>query len=748
MMKTTRRLLMILLVISVLLSMMSPTVALPADKTTQEKAQLLNTLKMISGTNGEFNLSNQVRRSEAAAFIVNLLGKGAHVTANKAQYSLTTYTDVPSTQWYALYIGFCSQNGYVIDSSTEFKPLDFITEKEFLKLVMLAMEYRENIDFTADTIYDKARELGLITLNEYINFSTEGVSKIPTRGNVVDVLYAALSLNTRTGYKMAQKLIDEKVVSRIEAMALGLINDSKVTSILSAENTGLDTIQVKFNEAIESIYETRVYPKSSASDYLTCQAITITEDTVEIQTTPLEIGKTYVVEFTDVKDTEGNIYGKLFVEFTGAEPKEIQSNFFRIRKVEPVNERSIKVFFTHPLTINSEVCLYYSILKDNTVIADGMNGEVKAGVLNSDKTGVLLSLNRDLAEGEIYTLKIDGNMMSAYGVGLNDGKGDSMKFAADASMDDTFRLVEIHAMDKRTLLLNFNKEINPFLAQQIFNFYLTDASNKPIKINNTSLDDIGTVVYVNIEQDLNKNQTYYLTINNLNDITKQEYITEQTYSFIADFSATSSFVINGANAVDNRTIEVRFNKALDKDAALNLSNYLIYMYTSSSLIRPEKVLYDYYSDPYSIKLYLPQAYRLYSQYDYRIKIGSSMKDYSGNYVNMTEGSFRGTDNESTNIDIDEITPVSSDSIKVYLSKEMEFSCINLMPSNFTLEYSFNRNSIKKIPISVIYIDSRTLILKFDSLVTKIPYKLRISELSDFTGKVVKNCEELFEFDGQ
>lgn len=738
---------MIFLVISMLLAMMSPSVALPADKTTQEKAQLLNTLKIISGTNGEFNLSNQVRRSEAAAFIVNLLGKGAHVAANKAQYSLTTYTDVPSTQWYAPFIGFCSQNGYVINSSTEFKPLDFITEKEFLKLVMMAMEYRENTDFTSDTIYDKARELGLITLNEYINFSTEGVSKIPTRGNVVDVLYAALSLNTRTGYKMAQKLIDEKVVTRVEAMAYGLINDTKATAIVSVENTDLENVEVRMNENLVSIGDVRIYSKANPTSYLACQVSAVSGDLVQIKSSALDTGVTYIIELTNIKDTEGNLTQKLFAEFKGFEPKEIKSNFFRISKIEPINTRSIMVYFTHPVTINSEVCLYYSIYSDNTIVADGKKGQIKGGVLNSNKTAVLLSLDSGiLNEGRLYTLKIDGGMPSAYGVSLNNGLGDSMKFVASQNIDAKFQLMQCSPLDKRTLHLVFNKEINPFLAQQIYNFYITDKNNSPIKINSTVLDINGCGIFINLGQDMVKGEKYYLTINNLNDITKQEYISEEIFPYNADFGTTSGFDFDGIHIVDSQTIELFFNRPLNVSTAEVLNNYSIIRSGTYIVVHPERVLYDPKTDQYKVTLFLSANNRLSSQYMY--DLSASVKDYLGYSAASAKITFNGIDTPSYDTGIEEVVPVSTDTIKLTFTKQIAFASPNLLPSNYILEYDYNRNNIKKVPICVIYIDSRTLALKFDCLEDDTAYKLKVVELLDVTGSIVRGKEKVFIFEAE
>jgi len=143
MMRIVKRFPVFVLVLAIILASVIPSVAETAERTTQEKAVVLSNLKIISGVNGEFYLDNPLRRNEAVTFIVRLIGMGDHVNQNKSQYSDTPYSDVPSTEWYAPFIGYCYQNGFITESSTAFRPLDYITEKEFLSLVLMALEYEE-----------------------------------------------------------------------------------------------------------------------------------------------------------------------------------------------------------------------------------------------------------------------------------------------------------------------------------------------------------------------------------------------------------------------------------------------------------------------------------------------------------------------------------------------------------------------------------------------------------------------------
>lgn len=739
-MRNVKRLPIFVLILAMILASVIPAAALTAEKTTQEKAADLGKLGIISGVNGEYYLNNPLRRSEAATFIVRVVGKGDYVNQNKSQFSNTPFSDVKATDWYAPYIGYCYQNGLMLETSTQFKPLDFITEKEFVGLVLTALDYRVNEDFTLDTALDKAKEIGLLSLTEYINSAS--TNQTATRGRAVELLYKALTLECRdSGQILLQKMIDEGVVTRIEAMAMGLIVDSVTMQINSVESFDLNKIKVVMNEPVSSLDSVLIY--SDDKEDIKCSIDAIENDVIIVKTDPLEEGKQYIIELADVKDKQGNITNRLMTQFTGFETQEVASDFFRISRIEPVNQRSLKVYFTHPLSINSEICLYYMLAQDDRVIADGRQGRISAGVLNSDNTGVLLSLDSDLLkDGEVYTLSIDGDMTSAYGVRLNDGAGDSMKFVAKEDENARFELREIAAVDKNTLLLNFSKEVNPFLARQVYSFYITDADNKPVPISSTKIDVNGRAVYLVLGDDLDKGDTYYLSINNLNDITKKEYITEKVYTFTADYGSTTKFKLNRVNVLDNQTIELVFNKPMDSETASNPDNYAITR-GSSTGIHPEKVFFDS-NNRYKVKLYLAYNDRLQKKYDYTLRINANgIKDYLGTGIESTREQFSGTNENRKPNTIESAVAISTDAVKLTFSQEVSFSAENLVPANFTLEYNYNAISVKKVPISVIYGDAKTLILKFDSLEYGTPYTVKISELKDFSGNVIKGLEAGF-----
>ena len=718
------------------------TYANAAEKTVTEKVTLLNTLKIISGSNGNYYLNNQLTRSEALAFIIRLIGKGDYVLANKTQYSTTVYTDVPAAQWYAPYVGYGYINGFTSRSTTQYKPLEIINEKEFLKLVLIAMDYREGTDFTDDTIYTTARDLGLISLADYISHYSSNF--IPTRTNAVNILYAAITSNSRTGDIMVQKLIEGEVVTRAQILSLGLLVDDTFTAIETAEAVDLSKVEIKFNEPVSSVSEIKVYEQGTSTS-LAAQIVSISGNTLTITTPAREASKTYVVELTKVRDISGNIVQTLSKQFTGLVIKEVTSDYFRIRKIEPVNNSSFKVYFTHPLSINSEIGLYYSVVKDSTLIASGTSGDIKAGILNSSKDGLLITLNTvKLEEDALYTLNIDGALLSGYGVKMNSGLGDSMKFVASSDDNAKFELTKIEASDESTLKLTFNREINAFLAAQVYNFYLTDSAQKPVSLTSTNLDSNGQVLYIKVGALLSKDATYYLTINNLNDITKQESITEKSYTFKVSFSSAQAFKISRIQTPNYSTIEVTFNKAPNKDMAVDPAYYTV-QGGNGLKYTIDKIFYDPDTDSEKVVLYLNKFNKMSTTIrDYRLRLDYKFEDSLGNKISVMDQDFNGSVDVPKETGISSVVPISADAVKVTFTREIDFSQANLSPSNFTLSYTYFKTPIVKVPVSVYYADAKTLILKFDSLDYKTSYSLKIGEITDYLGITVKGLEKSFE----
>ncbi|ANX00218.1 S-layer protein [Thermoclostridium stercorarium subsp. leptospartum DSM 9219] len=733
------------LIMSLLISFGLSSYALPASSSLQEKADFLNTLKILEGTNGDYRLNEKLTRAEAATFAVRILGQYFHVLLNDSTYrkAAAVFPDVDTNLWYAPYVGYCAQAGILSgDTSGNYKPNDYITEKSFLKIILSILGYEINTDYTWNNIYKKAFEVGLVTDLSYI--SKEDDNTDFRRSGAVNIMYNALMLKEKkTGKELFYKLIDAEVITRAEAIKLGFIEDAVETDIEEIVVFDQQTVSIIFNEPIKDFDSILIYKSTDEDQELDYDIEDFEKNYITLKTKKQGPGVEYTIEIRGVEDTDGNVKEVLYGAFIGASPDEVESNFFRINKIEPVNEKSIKVYFTHPVNLNSENSIYYTIYDDDDdKFAEGSKDQLLVRTVVSENNCVLLTLKTgSFTADNVYTLVISGDMTSAYGVRLNDGKNDEMTFKAVGGESDYFRLEEVFAYDRETLLLSFNKEVNPFLAQQIYNFYLTDENNKPIKIEHISIEsqgaNTGKVLYLNIEGKFVKNAKYYITINNLNDITRQEYITEMTYSFEADYGSTDDFDIQDIDAIDRQTIEVYFTNIPDADSAEDESNYYVRPKKGTGKIYPVRALYEPSIHPYRVVLFFNDG-DLSANREYELNVSYKFKDYLGNELGENiYDYFKASSVAKTAPSIVGAVPISTDAVKLDFDKEIAFNQNNLSPANYTLEYSYNNMTIKKVPLSVLYVNARTLVLKFDRLEYDITYTLKFTSIVDYTGASYK-----------
>ena len=759
-MKKGRKVLLISVIFSLLItSMATVSLALPSTATQQEKVKLLDDLRIFTGANGDYRLNDQLSRSEAAALAVRVLGKELQVLLNSASYRNTSYPDVDSTQWYAPYVGYCTGEGILSgDTTGNYKPNDFITEKSFLKIILSVLGYEMNSDFTWDGVYKKAFETGLVRDLVYIAKAEDNTSF--KRGDAVNILYNALTIKDKnTDKELFYNLIDSGTLTVEDAKKLGLIEeDDKEKTGEEGENkeevlpeedeplTEIDellvfdetSISIIFNENIKSIGKILIYEVYNEDRELDSTIAEMEDDYLIIETQKQKPGMEYTIELQQIEDEDGNSRDVIYAAFIGHTSGIVESDFFKIHKIEPVNEKSVKLFFTHPVNLNSEIALYYNITRNGYAFASGEKDQLIARTINSEDNSVLLSLRSgSFTEGEQFTVEISGNMTSAYSVQINDGEGDEMAFTAVTGEAESLKVLEVIPYEKKTILLSFNKEINPFLAQQIYNFYVTDKDFKPIPIEKVTIESqgnrAGEVLYINLNESLDKDEKYYITINNLNDVTRQEYIAERTYSFIADYGSIDKLDIVDITAIDNQTIEVYFTDMPDPTDAQNKDYYHVTLRIGTAKIYPQKVLYDSAIHPYKVTLLFNKG-DLAAKREYELKINYEMKDYMGNKAGVTlKELFHASDEEKASPVIEKVTPISTDSVILVLDKELAFSPVNLSLENFALEYNFQGMNIKKIPLSILYVNAKTLVLKFDRLEYEIPYTLKFNALVDYSG---------------
>lgn len=194
-----------------------------AANATVEHAYALNDLNLFQGTDAGFELDKRPTRVEGMTMFVRLLG--GEEEANARRYS-HPFDDVPG--WGDPYVGYAREHGLTNGTSENtFGSTAYITLEEYVTFVLRALGYDDKAgDFAWNTSVDKAVEIGMLTRGE----ADKLLGEATTRGNMVDVSYAALTQTFKEGGQtLAEKLVEDKVFTRELAMQKGLLPGSVPT---------------------------------------------------------------------------------------------------------------------------------------------------------------------------------------------------------------------------------------------------------------------------------------------------------------------------------------------------------------------------------------------------------------------------------------------------------------------------------------------------------------------------------------
>lgn len=175
-----------LLILVVMLSVSSVFADLVDDQATA-----LFDLGILRGDGTGFKLEQTLTRAEALAFIVRIKGDEGDLPVFYSSANETTFKDNLKDQWYTRYINYGVSTGLVNGyRDGTFKPKGDLTDKAFMKLLLVALGYQYTVDFTWETVYSFAVEKTLI------DAVPENEAPI-LRGDVVKLIYRALQMQMK-----------------------------------------------------------------------------------------------------------------------------------------------------------------------------------------------------------------------------------------------------------------------------------------------------------------------------------------------------------------------------------------------------------------------------------------------------------------------------------------------------------------------------------------------------------------------
>lgn len=170
------------------------------------EANQLKSLNLFSGTNEGFELDRIPKRIEAAAMLVNFLGKAPEAIEKHYAHP---FTDVP--QWADSFVGYLYHNGMTTGIGNNlFGSNHDITARDFTVFMLTSLGYN-HMDFEYMKALDFALEIGLVNEDDRVVLESNSF----LRGHMVHISYNALSVSFKGSEDtLLDKLTEHGIVSR------------------------------------------------------------------------------------------------------------------------------------------------------------------------------------------------------------------------------------------------------------------------------------------------------------------------------------------------------------------------------------------------------------------------------------------------------------------------------------------------------------------------------------------------------
>jgi hypothetical protein len=710
-----------------------------------DMASRLSLLGMITGNEkGDFMLQSKLKRSEATQFLVNLIGKNKYVKDNKDTYSTTNFNDVKKTDWFAPVVGYCERTGIIAGMEPgKFDPKGYVTEKQFLAMTLKALGYTTD-DFSWSTVFQKAYEVGLVSDSSYQTKTVDNSDF--KRGNVVRVMYTALGLKPKSeNMSLIQKMVNEDQITYETASASKIFKDEVVSKILEVKPLNEQKIKVTFNERIGVVVPANIQINDSGNgNALKINSIEQKDSELIIKTSNQKASAKYIIEIKKLVDSEGNTISKVIAEFNGFAVVETKSDLFKISKIEQKSQSEVNVYFTHPVNDNAANPSYYEVYEEASVFASSNPTDISVKVLPDNK-GVAIGLrNKKFSADKEYSISVSTDVVSAYGVKFDAQTELNTFIAKDIQQAATgFAVEQIAGLTRNTIQVDFTMNIDPDMAEQNPLYYVTDSNGKYIEIKGAKMvSKPGKSVLITLNTSLDSSKTYNLMVNLMGDATGQYTIKTKGYSFTGEVSGGAEFQIYAVVPADTSAINVAFSKPVSDKALADLSNFTIQNTKNPAYkVNPIKAVVSP-EDSCTVILFLPNDKKLQSDVEYTLKLTSKITDFTGrSLTGQSDYTFDTYNISEASMSVEKAVKISQDTIKIVFSREIAMDKPNMDPGNYSVDYYENGTPVKKVPIAFTSIDSKVLVLKFDSLPDGIDFTFSCKQIKDVGGEIYSDPQK-------
>ncbi|MCK9218381.1 MAG: hypothetical protein M0P77_10790, partial [Firmicutes bacterium] len=518
-----------------------------------EEAKALETIGILigdgHGVTSEY-MAKRMDRFTAAISILKLKGLYEEALSYKGK---TNFKDINTVSWgegknILAYIKANPSIGFIGNEKGEFLPGNYISEKEYYKVLLETLGYRQRVsgkagDFKWDDTYDFAESVGLKPSYK-IDFNIDLLAKATV---------SALNTKTKSGKVYINILIDEGVIKKAKAITAKLIKEAvKETSdfnLKSVKAVGNTVIELKFDDDI-NMYEAEDTYNYYINGLTIKDAYYMGNKMVRLVTSSQNSGKLYTLQVGDKK-----------LKFTGVSKV---SGSPSIKAIKSEDEETVVVEFDKELDFISAADI------DNYYIS---GVDIEDAVLSGKKVTLT---TYGLTPRKQYTLKVT-NIKSIDGV-LQKSQSKSFTNRPD-TVPPTIK--EVKAETNQRVVVIFSKGVSAETAEDLYNY--------TIEGNNTELDIYDAVLFgddedrVELETEPQKpGAKYEITIDNIADNTKAGNVmkkaVKKTFTGAREDKTAPQLSKSDVMVLSKYQIQLAFTDSsrLDEDTLLDEGNYEVY----------------------------------------------------------------------------------------------------------------------------------------------------------------------------
>ncbi len=181
-----------------------------------EGVRVLTGLEVMQGDEKGFRPSDKITRAEAAAVIYRAVTGDVTDRQTALYKDYGTFTDVKSDDWFAGYVGYCQNAGYIKGTSpTTFQPYGQVTGYEVLAMILRAVGYGKNNEFTGGSwqvnVAALAKQLG-VTRNVVAAHMDQTLNMAAPREVVADLIFMTIATVPTVTYTPALAYNDKQAI--------------------------------------------------------------------------------------------------------------------------------------------------------------------------------------------------------------------------------------------------------------------------------------------------------------------------------------------------------------------------------------------------------------------------------------------------------------------------------------------------------------------------------------------------------